>query len=167
MAVFIFTAKINKRKIVTVLVGALIIGAVAWGAVLWSSSPASAAATANPKHVKTNEDRVAYLQAWGWNVSPEAVRVEELQMPEEFGSEYEQYLELQDSQGFRLTKYAGKRIKRYTYEILNYPNGVTGVTAHLLMYKNTVIGGEIMGGDFIHGLAMPEDSGTKSMSFLS
>lgn len=153
---FIFTAKINKRKIFAVLAGAFLLCAAAWGVTLWGSSPASAAAGANPKGVKTNEDRVAYLQAWGWNVSPEATLVEELQMPEEFGPEYEQYLDLQDAQGFRLDKYAGKRIKRYTYDVLNYPGGETGVIAHLLMYKNTVIGGEIMGNGFIHGLEMPE-----------
>lgn len=156
MAVFIFTAKINKRKIFAVLAGAFLLCAAAWGVTLWGSSPASAAAGANPKGVKTNEDRAAYLQAWGWNVSPEATLVEELQMPEEFGPEYEQYLDLQDAQGFRLDKYAGKRIKRYTYDVLNYPGGETGVIAHLLMYKNTVIGGEIMGNGFIHGLEMPE-----------
>ena len=156
MAVFIFTAKINKRKIVAVLAGALLLCAAAWGFTLWGSSPASATAGADPKHIKTNEDRVAYLQAWGWNVSPEATSVEELQMPDEFGTEYDRYLDLQDAQGFRLDKYAGKRIKRYTYDVLNYPGGETGVIAHLLMYKNTVIGGEIMGGGFIHGLEMPE-----------
>ena len=155
---FIFTAKINKRKIIAVLVGVFLLCAVAWGVTLRGSSPASAAATANPKGVKTSEDRAAYLQAWGWNVSPEATLVEELQMPDEFGPEYEQYLDLQDAQGFRLDKYAGKRIKRYTYDVLNYPGGETGVIAHLLMYKNTVIGGEIMGNGFIHGLEMPEGS---------
>lgn len=153
---FIFTAKINRRRIVTVFLSVLVLCAVAWGAVLWSSSPASAAAGADPKGVKTGEDRVAYLKAWGWEVSPEATSVEELQMPQEFGPEYERYLALQDAQGFRLDKYAGKRVKRFTYEILNYPTGESGAVAHLLLYRNTVIGGEVMGPGFIHGLEMPE-----------
>ena len=58
--------------------------------------------------------------------------------------------------GFDLTKYAGKRVKRYTYEVMNYPTGEEGVIAHLILYKNTVIGGEVMGSSFLHGLAMPE-----------
>lgn len=45
-----------------------------------------------------------------------------------------------------------------TYEISNYPTGETGVQAGLLIYKNTVVGGEVLSsqlGGFIHGLAMP------------
>ena len=82
--------------------------------------------------------------------------MEELALPEEFGEEYGKYLELQTGQGFDLTRYAGKRIRRYTYEVLNYPTGESGVVAHLLICKNTVIGGEILGGSFLHGLSMPE-----------
>lgn len=53
---------------------------------------------------------------------------------------YDDYLALQSGQGFDLSKYAGKRVKRYTYEITNYPTGETGILANLLIYKNTVIG---------------------------
>ena len=66
--------------------------------------------------------------------------------------------QLQSGQGFDLEKYKGKRVKRYTYEISNYPTGETGVQAGLLIYKNTVVGGEVLSsqlGGFIHGLAMP------------
>ena len=61
-------------------------------------------------------------------------------------------------QGFDLTQYAGKRVKRYTYEIYNYPSGEAGVQANLLIHKNTVIGGEVLSprlNGFLHGLAMP------------
>ena len=66
---------------------------------------------------------------------------------------------IQRQQGFDLERYAGKRAKRYTYEILNYPSGETGVQANLLLYKTTVIGGEVLSprlDGFLHGLAMPE-----------
>ncbi len=155
MAVFILTAKIDKRKLALALACVLTVGLLAAGAALWSASPASAAAGASPRGVRSAEDREEYLQSWGWLVSPEPTLVEELQMPEEFGPEYENYLALQSEQGFDLTKYAGKRIKRYTYEVLNYPTGESGVTAHLLLCKNTVIGGEVMGSGFLHGLQMP------------
>ena len=49
-------------------------------------------------------------------------------------------------------------MKRYTYEVTNYPSGEQGVEAGLLIYKNTVIAGEVLSaslGGFIHGLAMP------------
>ena len=61
-------------------------------------------------------------------------------------------------QGFDLTDYCGKRVKRYTYEITNYPTGERGIQAGLLVYKSTVIGGDVLSaqlGGFIHGLEMP------------
>lgn len=148
---FIWTAKIHKRRLAALLAAILVVGAGLVLAVNAVSRPASATAEPNPKGVKTNEDRVAYLESWGWQVSPEATLVEELALPQEFGEEYTQYLELQAGQGFDLTKFAGKRVKRYTYEVLNHPSGEQ-VTAHLLLCKNTVVGGELMGADFLTGL---------------
>ena len=87
-----------------------------------------------------------------------AIAVEELIIPEQFDETYSQYLELQASQGFDLTDYCGKRVKRYTYEITNYPTGESGIQAGLLVYKSTVIGGDVLSaqlGGFIHGLEMP------------
>ncbi len=151
---FIWTAKLNKKKLALTLAAALLVSA---GALTFLGSRGTAAsASVSPKGVKTEEDRVSYLQEWGWQVTPQAVLVEELALPEEFGEEYTKYLELQTGQGFDLTKYTGKRIRRYTYEVLNYPTGETGVVAHLLICKNTVIGGEVLGGSFLHGLSMPE-----------
>jgi len=163
MAVFIWTAKVDRRKIGLVLVAAVLLCAVAVfaaGGLEALSSGVMAAKTAtsqpaNSKGVKTEEDRLDYLAQWGWLTGPEAVSVEELELPKEFGADYEQYLMLQTNQGFNLTKYAGKRIKRYTYDVLNYPGGVEGVQVHLLMRKNTVIGGEVLGPGFLHGLQMP------------
>lgn len=151
---FIWTARVNVKKIVLAAAVAVAVCASA-AAVLLGARQAQAAAAVSPKGIKTADDRVAYLQEWGWQVSPQAVLTEELVLPEEFGEEYTKYLELQKEMGFDLTDCAGKRIKRYTYEVLNYPGGETGVTAHLLLRRNTVIGGEIVGKDFLHGLAMP------------
>ena len=75
-----------------------------------------------------------------------------------FADTYTQYLDLQAQQGFDLTKYRGKRVKRYTYAVTNYPTGESGVQAGLLLYRNTVIGGDVLSnalGGFIHGLTMP------------
>lgn len=151
---FIWTARVNVKKIVlTAAVAAVVCASAA--AVLLGARQAQAAAAVSPKGIKTADDRAAYLQEWGWQVSPEAVLTEELVLPEQFGEEYAKYLELQKEMGFDLTDHAGRRVKRYTYEVLNYPGGEAGVKAHLLLRRNTVIGGEIVGKDFLHGLAMP------------
>ncbi len=150
----IWTAKLDRRKAGLVLGAAVLCAALAAWSVLGAGAAETAAAV-SPKGVKTAEDRAAYLAAWGWQTPSDAAAVEELELPERFGDEYSQYLELQTGQGFDLAKYAGKRVRRYTYDLLNYPGG-TQAQAHLLLYKNTVIGGEVLGEGFLHGLAMPD-----------
>ncbi len=159
-AVFIFTAKVDRRKIILGAVAAALLCGAAIIAVTTLNARGAAALSSgvDPKGVKTNEDRVAYLERYGWQVEPQPASVEELLIPEQFDSNYDQYLSLQSDQGFDLTKYCGKRVKRYAYTIVNYPTGETGVQAGLLLYKNTVIGGEVLSvqlDGFIHGLSRP------------
>ena len=159
---FICPAKLRRGRLAAgaaALLLALCGVAVLVGGLSPGEVDAVSPAPASPKGIKTNEDRVAYLESYGWQVSPEAVSVEELLIPEEFDETYDQYLALQAQQGFDLTQYKGKRVKRYTYQVTNYPSGESGVEAGLLIYKNTVVAGEVLStklGGFIQGLAMPE-----------
>lgn len=156
----IVTAKLPRRLLTLgCLVTAVLVCA---GVVLPSFSPALPAGAENSvpstAKVRSNADRVAYLAEYGWEVSPEPLSTEELLIPAKMDESYQEYLDLQLSQGFDLTQYAGKRVKRYTYEIYNYPSGETGVQANLLVHRNTAIGGEVLSprlNGFLHGLAMP------------
>ena len=156
---FIFTAKVHRGRLAAVAAAAVVVcGVLVAAAVLPNAQGAAVSTAASPKGIKTGEDRIAYLESYGWTVAPEEVSVEELVIPEAFDETYGQYLELQSSQGFDLTQYCGKRVKRYTYEITNYPTGESGILAGLLIYKNTVIGADVLSpqlGGFIHGLEMP------------
>lgn len=140
---------------VVVFVCALVLAVTAMG-----GGPSAAAGEAiSPKGIRTAEDRLAYLEAHGWLVTKEPLAVEELLIPKEMGSEYADYLALQSSQGFDLAKYAGKTVKRYTYQVLNYPTGEQGVQVSLLIYKNTVVAADVLSpalNGFIHGLARPD-----------
>ena len=81
--------------------------------------------------------------------------MEEIRIPEEMDESYRRYLELQAAQGFDLERYAGRRIRRYTYEVTNYPTGESGVQANLMLYRTTVVGGEVLShrmDGFVHGL---------------
>ena len=123
---FIWTAKLRRGRLAAgaaALLLALCGAVVLAGGLSPGEVDAVSPAPASPKGIKTNEDRVAYLESYGWTVSPEAVSVEELLIPEEFDETYDQYLALQAQQGFDLTQYKGKRVKRYTYEVTNYPSG--------------------------------------------
>lgn len=104
-----------------------------------------------PKHdfkfsnIKTNEDRIEFLEQFGWEISPNSIEIVEVMIPEEFDAVYENYNKLQSELGLDLQKYKGKRVKRYTYKVLNHPKvSNTEVRANILIYKNEVIAGDIM-----------------------
>ncbi|MCI8423367.1 MAG: DUF4830 domain-containing protein [Lawsonibacter sp.] len=156
----IVTAKVSRKKLAlgTALAALACCCAVALTLGSGLSRETAGAAAPSPKGVRSGEDRIAYLKAYGWEVGEQPIATQELLIPAEMDDSYDEYLELQSSQGFDLKKYAGKRVKRYTYEIQNYPTGEQGVQANLLIYKNTVVGGEVLSPQldgFLHGLAMP------------
>ena len=157
---FIWTARLRRAPLLALLTAAAVCGGAFFAAARRSpADPAAAALDAGGIH--TNEDRIAYLASYGWQVSPEPVAVEELRVPEAFDETYAQYVELQAEQGFDLAALRGKRIRRYTYAVTNYPTGETDVQADLLLYRDTVVGGDILAADlggFLHGLAMPGTS---------
>lgn len=158
---FIYTAKVRRGRLllgVLVLIAACgIFTAAAGFHSLWETR--AVAHLTETKGIKTNEDRIAYLQSFGWTVNPDALTVEELKLPNTFDESYKEYLSMQAAQGFDLTKYAGKKVKQYTYEITNYPTGETGVKAAILVYKDAVIGGEVFsteGNGWIRDLTFPK-----------
>ena len=114
----------------------------------------SASAELNFSKIKTEEDRVAFLKQFGWEVTGAAVEVKETKIPKEFDKVFTTYNELQKRQSLDLAKYKGKAVTRYTYEISNYPDYDGTVYANLIIYKNRVVGGDICTADvegFIHG----------------
>jgi len=109
------------------------------------------------KNVKTNEDRVEFLQSYGWEIEPEALDIAEVVIPSEFDEVYKRYNEIQKSEGLDLKKYSGKSVKKYSYRVKNYDSD-TSVVASLLIYKNRVIGGDVSSADingFSHGFTKP------------
>lgn len=107
----------------------------------------------------TNEQRLAFLSSFGWQVNSEPAEIIEVIIPTEFDSVYEKYNAIQKVQGYDLTKQKGKRVKRYTYTVTNYPTPQESpINANLLVYNDKIIGGDICStalGGFIHGVNMP------------
>lgn len=154
----IVSAKLPRRRLVLSGILAALACLFAAGPLVPAARQTAAISDPSEKGIRSNEDRREYLQQLGWEVSPEPIATQELQIPNQMDDRYEEYLSLQSQQGFDLSNYAGKRVKRYTYEVYNYPSGETGVQANLLMYRNTVIGGEVLSpqpNGFLHGLSMP------------
>lgn len=108
--------------------------------------------------IKTEEDRIAFLAQFGWDVGDTHTEQTDVTVPAEFDKILKSYNEVQKQQGLDLTKYKGKTVTRYTYEIKNYPGYDGKVYANILIYKNRVIGGDICSADvngFIHGFKAP------------
>ena len=157
----IMTAKLPRRALSLGVLTAAALGLVILLLALLSprGQAGQTAAAVRPAKLRTNEDRIAYLAEYGWEVKEDPLTVEELIVPRSFDEPYDEYLSLQAEQGFDLTRYAGKRIRRYCYAVTNYPGQPGDVRADLLIYRNTVIGGEVLSptqDGFLHGLAGPE-----------
>lgn len=91
---------------------------------------------------ETNSQRVTFLAQYGWEVEEEPVEIRDVTIPEEFDQVYQQYNEVQKSQGMDLTPYAGKTCRQWIYQVNNYPEEGT-VRATILVYEGQIIGGDI------------------------
>lgn len=108
----------------------------------------------------TQEERVNFISQFGWEIDEEPVEVCEVIIPAEFDETYTSYNEIQKSQGFDLTAYAGKRAKRWTYCIKNYEDyeNQDFIRVNILVYDGIVIGGDVCSLEldgFMHGFYKP------------
>ncbi|MCL2055648.1 MAG: DUF4830 domain-containing protein [Oscillospiraceae bacterium] len=144
-----------------VLVFALVLGIRGIGSI-WPASVAADSTGAPPAKAgkisgKTNEDRVSFITSFGWEVLEEPVEILEVIIPKVFDEIYREYNNIQRAQGYNLEDHAGKRVKRYSYEITNYPGTDQPVRINVLVRKNKIIGGDVSSLDengFIHGFEM-------------
>ncbi len=155
----VLTAKVSKGKLVAILL--VIAVAVALLVVLSSGAGQGAADTAETTvtAIESNDDRVAYLQSMGWQVDETPVESQEVRIPAQLPEVLARYNELQQSQGFDLRSYAGKTVKRYVYQVLNYPDTTDSYYATLLVYQDQVIGGDVAAASqdgIMQGLQYPE-----------
>lgn len=160
---FIYSVKASSLK----LIGIISAMAVAMVALFLLVPPgkAEAAETVGTakityEKIKTADDRVKFLNQFGWEISPEAVEEVKLTVPSEFDKVMNSYNELQKHQGLDLSKFRGKDVERYTYKVTNYPNYSGTVYANVIIYKNRVIGGDICSSDvsgFIHDFYFPSE----------
>lgn len=151
-----FVFSVHRRQIKMLLL-VLCIAVVAVAFFLVSRQGVEAAKEANLNiRAGTAEERVAYLSQFGWSVETDPVEVSEVIIPEAFDDTYQNYNELQKAQGFDLSVYAGKRVKRWIYRVTNYAGYENSdcIQATLLVYDGQVIGGDVCSTElngFMHG----------------
>lgn len=119
----------------------------------------SATSSQTATSIKNEKEARAYLQKLGWEVEETPLGIATLLVPETLDESYEDYLQLQASQGFSsLENVTGERVTQYRYRVLNHPTGEEGVQVNVLSYDDVLIGGEVLssqGEGFLHGLALP------------
>lgn len=133
------TAKVDLKKIL-MIVGA--VAAVVIALILLLGNSSDATDTAAPA-VSGNDARVEFLKGFGWEVAASPTESGQVKIPEQPSEVFDRYNQLQKSQGYDLTQYAGKTAMRYVYKVTNYPGATDPVYATVLVYKNQIIGGDI------------------------
>lgn len=148
----VVSLKANKKRVTAFLVlAAVVVGACIFLRMDSRQEPQE------PQEVvgETNEERVAFLESFGWQVEAQAAETREVMIPAEFNDVYTAYNAMQQAQGFDLLPYAGQVCTQYKYKIINYPDK-TEVYATLLVYGRIVIGGDVACAEvdgFMHGFA--------------
>ena len=138
----IMTTKVDKRK---VLIAAIAVIAAIAGLILLGggdSAEPTASMTTAPA-ADSNDARVKFLTDLGWDVTASPAEATEVKIPRGSDEVFDRYNELQKSLGWDLTKYAGKKVMRYVYQINNFPGAKEPVYATVLVYKDRIIGGDI------------------------
>ena len=150
----VMTAKVDIKKILIVLAA---VAAVILAIVLLFGGNGDA--PANTTAISNNDARVKFLESFGWQLNASPTESSQVRIPQEQTEVYSRYNALQKSQGYDLSKFAGKTVMRYVYQVNNFPGATEPVYATLLVYKNQVIGGDITDTapkGVIQGFKMPE-----------
>lgn len=135
----IWTARFSRKKAVF----AVILMGIVMAALIVLTGRVPEEAPTVPQ-LTTNDERVAYLQSLGWEVSSEPLETLQFLLPNQLGDHYLKYNELQKAQGFDLTLCCGKQISRYTYAVTNYPGRGENVQANLYICEDYPVAGDIL-----------------------
>lgn len=144
---FICSVKASTLKLTAVIIVALAI--LITLSALGNSGAVYASAdgvTVNYGGIKSNEDRVAFIESFGLKVNETPVAEEKITMPEDFDRIILGYNELQKSQGLDLSKYTKKNVTHYRYEVTNY-DYEGAVYVNLIVHRNKIIACDISSGD--------------------
>ena len=156
LKMFVMSMHSSKVKIICVIV---IVALCLGGAVIFAVKKSERADSRFPVNLRgsTEVERMDFLRSCGIEVAQEPLEISEIIIPAEFDEVYKDYNEIQVSQGFDLSAYSGKRVKRWTYKVTNYPGyaeNSDAIRANLLVYDGLIIGGDVCSVElngFIHG----------------
>ena len=89
----------------------------------------------------TNAMITGYLNYLGYEVGDKPLEITRVTIPQDFDAIYSSYNKIQLEAGFDLSKYKGKSLSKYSYEVKNLDG--EGVRANVLVYDGIIVGGDI------------------------
>lgn len=149
---YIISLKLDKTKILVSVAALCLVVAVT--CIIAPQSSKDVLNSNVDVSAKSTQDHVDFLSEYGYNVVDNPIRIQEVIIPSEFGTEYTEYNNFQKLSGFNLDKFKNSRVKQYTYKVIGYDDSDDEVVANLLVHKNKIIGGDISStkfGGFTHG----------------
>ncbi|MBQ6381785.1 MAG: DUF4830 domain-containing protein [Clostridia bacterium] len=141
---FIYSFKANKRTIIGALL--VLLALVVLSFVVPGRARQTNAVLDVSLKAQSNDQRIAFIRNFGYDVLSEPVEVKDITIPEQFNDTYISYNEIQVSQGFDLSRYKGKQAKSYSYAVTNYPeikDSEKTVRANLIVYNSKIIAGDV------------------------
>lgn len=132
----IITAKLSKRKLTGLI---LVVLVCALGIALFVTGCSGE----KTPDLSENDARVSFLQSLGWQVTPEPVKTQQVNIPEQMNDTLSKYNDIQMQQGFDLNNHLGETAMRYVYGITNYPDASGEVLATLLIKDGKLIAADL------------------------
>ena len=158
----VMTAKVDMKKVTVILgvIAALIVAII----MLFGSSDTQ---TTSAPAASNNDARVKFLRDFGWDVTNSPTESSQVRIPEQTSEVFDRYNQLQKSQGYDLSKLAGKNAMRYVYQISNYPGATDPVYATVLIHKQQIVGGDVTDTSAkgkVQGFKMPKSTNPTTSS---
>ena len=161
---FIYSIRGSTVKLFGVMALALVLlFGIALSGGVSSVSASSTATEIDFSGIKTNEDRVKFIENFGIKVDETPIEEEAFRMPENFDRVILGYNELQKKQGLDLSKYQKKKVTRYTYKVTNYDSDGE-VYANLFVYRGKIVACDLCSANpdgFVIPLTLVERSNLK------
>ena len=145
MFILSIRASTVKFFVVLAVTFAVLLGLILSGNTAFASVNSSA--EINLSDIKTEDDRVAFIEQFGIKVKGASVESESFVIPDSFDRVLAGYNEIQKNQGLDLSKYSKKKVTRYTYEVDGYEEYDGDVRVNLLIYRNRVVGCDVSSAD--------------------
>ena len=159
-----FVVSVSKNKIKKSIITAIVVIVLSFSLVMLIKSvgniQSSSTNVSSSLTVASEEDLLKFISFHGWEVDTQPAEVRDVIIPETFDEVYANYNQIQIQQGFNLEKYAGQRVKRWTYIVRNYPETSPEddyIRINILVSDNNVIGGDVCSvklDGFMHGFSM-------------